>query len=135
VLYGTGWSGGPGGVGTIFKINTDGSGFTVLHNYHGTSPDEATPKDLIWLGNTLYGITPLGHLIKFDMHGTDFSPLAGFDVNWISGMMLSGKTFYGTTSVGGTGHGGTVFRINANGTGFKVLHNFIEKAPPPGMTD
>jgi uncharacterized repeat protein (TIGR03803 family) len=48
---------------------------------------------------------------------------------------LSGNTFYGTTIVGGSGHGGTVFKVNADGTGFKVLHNFIEKAPPPGMMD
>jgi len=134
-LYGTAPAGGPDEAGTLFKINTDGSGFTSLPNYDGVTQYEAAPKDFIWLGNTLYGITPQGHLLKFDVHGTDFSPLAGFDVNWITGMMLSGKTFYGTTSVGGSGRGGTVFKVNTNGTGFKVLNNFIEKAPPPGMTD
>jgi uncharacterized repeat protein (TIGR03803 family) len=31
-LYGTASSGGLEGVGTIFRLNTDGSGFTVLHD-------------------------------------------------------------------------------------------------------
>ena len=66
-----------------------------------------------------------GGLLKFDIQAKDFSPLAGFDVNWVSGIALSGKTFYGTTSVGSIARGGTVFKINANGTGFKVLHNFV----------
>ena len=124
-LYGIASQGGDSGLGTAFKINTDGSGFTVLHNYHGVSQYEVTPKDLIWLGKMLYGITPQGGLVKFDIHGTDFSPLAGFDFNWNSGIMFSGKTFYGTTSAGGSGRGGTVFKVNGNGTGFKVLHNFV----------
>ena len=31
---------------------------------------------------------------------------------------------YGTTDQGGTNHGGTVFRMNTNGTGYTVLHHF-----------
>src|SRR5438552_18727988 len=32
-LYGTAYSGGSLGVGTVFKVNTDGTGFTNLHSF------------------------------------------------------------------------------------------------------
>src|SRR4029077_8452548 len=36
-LYGTAAGGGSAGEGTVFKINTDGTGFTNLHNFTATS--------------------------------------------------------------------------------------------------
>ena len=38
--------------------------------------------------------------------------------------VLSGKTLYGATTQGGVFGGGTVFAVNTDGTGFKVLHAF-----------
>src|ERR1700753_4303752 len=32
-LYGTAYYGGAAGAGTVFKVNTDGSSFTVLHTF------------------------------------------------------------------------------------------------------
>ena len=34
-LYGTSWDGGSNGLGTVFKVNTDGTGFTNLYNFAG----------------------------------------------------------------------------------------------------
>jgi uncharacterized repeat protein (TIGR03803 family) len=42
----------------------------------------------------------------------------------VAGLVLSGSTLYGTTKWGGSGGKGTVFRINADGTGYSVLKNF-----------
>jgi uncharacterized repeat protein (TIGR03803 family) len=40
-------------------------------------------------------------------------------------LVLSGKTLYGTANDGGTnGRGGTVFAINSDGTGYRILHSF-----------
>jgi len=33
VLYGTTWEGGNAGSGTVFKMNTDGTGYTVLRHF------------------------------------------------------------------------------------------------------
>src|ERR1017187_2610893 len=63
-LYGTAEKGGSSGVGTVFKMNTNGMGFTILHSFTATTgsfanltnSDGAYPQDgLIISGNTLYG--------------------------------------------------------------------------------
>jgi uncharacterized repeat protein (TIGR03803 family) len=62
-LFGTTQSGGRSGSGTVFAINTDGSGFTNLHSfaavpasYPYTNSDGAYPyASLILSSNTLYG--------------------------------------------------------------------------------
>src|ERR1019366_10459933 len=61
-LYGTAEYGGSSGHGTVFAVNTDGTGFTNLHSfkawdlYTGTNSDGGYPQAaLILSGNTLYG--------------------------------------------------------------------------------
>src|SRR5207237_1102571 len=61
-LYGTATGGGSSGNGTVFAVNTDGTGFTNLHSFTardpGTGPnsDGANPLvGLILSGNSLYG--------------------------------------------------------------------------------
>src|SRR5580658_4673219 len=39
-------------------------------------------------------------------------------------MVISGNTLYGTTAGGGTNGLGTIFKINANGTGFTNIFTF-----------
>ena len=36
-LYGTARTGGSSGAGTVFAVNTNGTGFTILHGFTGTS--------------------------------------------------------------------------------------------------
>ena len=53
-LYGTTEGGGPGGYGTIYKMNTDGSQFSVLHSF--SSVAQGCPfGGLILVGSQLYG--------------------------------------------------------------------------------
>src|SRR6266446_2739037 len=52
-LYGTTYTGGPSGNGTVFKVNTNGTGFTTL--YYGHHPSAQQVMGLILAGNTLYG--------------------------------------------------------------------------------
>jgi uncharacterized repeat protein (TIGR03803 family) len=64
-LYGTTPGGGSSGNGTVFALNTDGTGFTTLHSFTATSAltnsDGAVPEaELVLSGSTLYGTASTG---------------------------------------------------------------------------
>src|SRR5205085_11945112 len=84
-LYGTALSGGISNAGTIFRINTDGSGAAVLHHFLGYPTDGGNPK---------------------------------------AALVLSGSSLFGTASTGGSSGRGTIFAVNADGTGYTTLHEF-----------
>jgi uncharacterized repeat protein (TIGR03803 family) len=73
-LYGTASSGGSSGNGTVFKVNTDGTGFTTLHYFTATvgrtNIDGVGPNGIILSSSTLYGTTTGGGNSK---NGTVFS--------------------------------------------------------------
>jgi uncharacterized repeat protein (TIGR03803 family) len=139
-LFGTTQAGfrgnGKASEGTVFKINTDGSGFDVLHWFGGS--EEGHPLgDLCLSGSTLYGTTRkkksprnCGTIFKINIGGSGFRVLHEFsndsnDATPWGGMTLSGSTLYGTTRGGKPPVSfGTVFRIDTDGSGFKVLHTF-----------
>jgi len=143
-LYGTAESGGSGGHGTVFKINTDGTGFAPIYSFTaytlGTNSDGAAPLgSLVLSGNTLYGTASVGGsansygtIFKVNTDGTGFATLHTFGLMGaadpafpLAGMVLSGSTLYGTTSAGGSPNGGgTVFKIDASGAGFAIVHAF-----------
>ena len=56
--------GGPTTNGTVFVVNTDGSGFKVLYNFSHltslTNADGAVPVSVILSSNTLYGVAHTG---------------------------------------------------------------------------
>src|SRR6185295_16207376 len=73
--------------GTLFKVNTDGTGFTNLYFFrYDTFPS---------LGERPYGQ-----------------------------LLLVGNSIYGTASQGGRYNHGTIFKINPDGSGFTVVHDF-----------
>ena len=45
-------------------------------------------------------------------------------INPNAGVIVSGNTVYGTTATAGNSGKGTVFAVNTNGTGFRILHSF-----------
>jgi uncharacterized repeat protein (TIGR03803 family) len=141
-LYGTTAYGGKSDNGTVFAVNTNGTGFTNLHSFakltNGTNSDGATPQSgLIVSGNTLYGTTRSGGsfvdgtVFAVNTDGTGFTNLHSFIADGSDGngphggLILSGNTLYGTTVNGGSlGGGGTVFTIRTDGTGYTNLHSF-----------
>jgi uncharacterized repeat protein (TIGR03803 family) len=136
-LYGTANGGGISQNGTVFAVNTDGTGFTNLHSFTGGSGGRKPAGCLTLSGNTLYGTTQFsgsgngGTIFKVSIFGTDFTNLYSFSASTDgfssrAGLVLSGSALYGTTSLGGSSNGGTVFAVNTDGTGFIKLHNFTE---------
>jgi uncharacterized repeat protein (TIGR03803 family) len=68
-LYGTCSFGGSNNLGTIFKMNPDGTGFTVLHHFDGfTFGDSLEPGELVQgPGGVLYG-TCVGEATRTTAH-------------------------------------------------------------------
>jgi uncharacterized repeat protein (TIGR03803 family) len=125
-LYGTASTGGNSdfGSGTVFAINTNGTGFTNLHSFIGNAAEPFA--GLILSGNTLYGAATLqgnsgyGTLFAVNTNGTGFTNFYNFsggsDGAFPEGtLVLSGNTLYGTAEGGGSGNGttgnGTVFSL------------------------
>jgi uncharacterized repeat protein (TIGR03803 family) len=106
-LYGTASDGGPGGWGTVFAVNTDGTGFKTLHSFPGLpfGPEGAYPKaGVVLSGNTLYGHAFYGGI-------SDDADTSTFN----------GK--------------GTIFSVNRDGSGFAVLHAFSPYGAAPSHTN
>ena len=134
-LYGTAPSGGAEGLGTVFKVNTDGTGFVTLYSFGGP-PDGANPyAGLVASGNTLYGTTSaggasnLGTIFQIDTDGSGFATLYNFGGGNDGGnpyctLVSQGNVLYGTASTGGVASNGTAFSINADGSSFTELHTF-----------
>jgi len=142
-FYGTTHSGGSNGVGTIFKVNHEGTGyavlyhFTVLYNFVGTNGDGGYPasglsegSDGALYGTTFYGgTTGNGTVFKCSKDLTSYQVLHSFtntDGSAPEAIVIQGTdgALYGTTYYGGSSHLGTVFRLNADGTGYITLHAF-----------
>lgn len=154
VVYGTTEHGGTSGFGTVFRVLTDGTGFTNLHSF-ATNEGEF-PEALILVGSNLYGTAAglysgRGTVFKLNTNGSGFSilrsfvatnfvpPLSGdgpgpepaypnIDGALVTSLTSDGSTLFGTTYLGGANGNGTVFRMNLDGSGFTVLHNFATTA-------
>ena len=57
ILYGMTYQGGISNMGTIFKINTDGSGYQKLLDFSGTANGRSPLGSLTLSGSVLYGMT------------------------------------------------------------------------------
>lgn len=146
ILYGTTFLGGTGTgvVGTIFALNTDGTGFTNLFSFNldtGGQPN----GNLVLSGDTLYGTAEkggsngFGSIFSIKTDGSGFTPLhifsqpeedtAGVFTNCDgdlpqAGLTLCGDTLYGTATRGGLYGDGTIFSVHTDGTCFTTLYNF-----------
>jgi uncharacterized repeat protein (TIGR03803 family) len=131
---------GSSSVCTVFALNTNGTGFTILHRFTATRADPSGtdtnsdgfyPHGLVVSGNTLYGtaggggINGNGTVFAVSTNGTGFTTLYSFtatsgvypdvansDGAHPLGLILSDDTLYGTAGSGGINGSGTVFSLS-----------------------
>jgi uncharacterized repeat protein (TIGR03803 family) len=139
-LYGTTAGGGGYGIGTIFKLRPDGTGFQILHTFGlGASAelyrDYAFPEAALLLGKdgALYGATYFGGkgggtIFKLQTDGAGFRVLHSFDHetggSCPKAALIQGPdgALYGTTQALST-----VFKLQPDGSGYTTLHRFRER--------
>jgi uncharacterized repeat protein (TIGR03803 family) len=139
MLFGTTADGGGEGRGSVFQINTNGTGYSVIQSFNGeasppTVSDGANPfGNLTLVGNTLYGtafqegILGAGTVFGLNTNGTGFTVLESFSpvdsVTYTNaqgaepygGVVMVGNTLYGTAEFGGPAADGTLFKIELSG--------------------
>ena len=123
-FYGTTSSGGPYGLGSLFRM-TPGGVLSPLVFFDGTNGASPSAGLILGPNGDFYGTTPFGGTVdsgtvfRIDTNG-NFTTLASF-VNFGAypyGSLLLGQdgNLYGTTEQGGTNEAGTVFCLSTNGT-------------------
>jgi len=144
MLFGTTSRGGDSGNGTVFRIKTDGSEFSVLKHFSPTMDDGSTLTNfdgaqpmakVIVAGDKLYGTTSIGGvegsgtIFRIGTNGAGYTVLKAFSRIPDGGHPMAGLAFsegflYGTTDWGGILGGGTVFKLHTNGSDFAVIKYF-----------
>lgn len=130
-LYGVASSGGAFGGGTIFKLNLDGSDFTVLYTF---GMAVRSPSGLIQgvdghLYGAAFGGSAAGAIFRLNTDGSGLTNIHSFAVSDgqdLQGGVIQGPDgmLYGTAVAGGANGSGTVFKVGTDGNNFTVLYNF-----------
>lgn len=154
-LYGTTYGGGAKNWGTIFALNQDGTGYSILHSFAGATNgvDGSQPAGALFQGRdgALYGTTQtggsndFGTAFKISPNGTGYAILHHFSGKPYDGRTLYGGVvqgtnglLYGMTYYGGASDVGTIFKVGTNGGNYAVLRSFAAdntgSQPVAGLT-
>lgn len=131
-LYGTTQNGGTNGIGTIFKILPNGSGFQTLKSFSGALNGLNPVSTLVSDGSYLYGITKSGGLytkgtlFKIMPDGTNFLNIVDFNDGALSlgSLIYEGSYLYGMTNEGGANNLGIIYKVMTDGTNYTKLMDF-----------
>jgi len=138
VFYGLTAAGGTHGNGTLYKINPDGTNFSVLYSFHNSDGDNSHGRlTLETDGYTLYGMTKeggssdVGVIFSYDLTSSEYTILHTFTGGSNDGsstdhgfVTFSNDTIFGMTQLGGSANEGVLFSINKDGSNFQILHSF-----------
>jgi len=134
-LYGMTSAGGSNGVGCIYSIGTNGSGYLDLHDF--TLMTGETPHGTLLLsttGDSLFGMTNQGGtgsdgvIFSITTTGSNYTVLHNFNgtagKNPMGALILNGKTLYGMTATGGANSDGCIFSITVTGGSYADIYDF-----------
>ena len=150
-LYGMTRSGGSNGSGTIFRVNTDATDFSILYHFNPTSGGSSLGGLVQASNGKLYGVAQnggffgSGTIFSIDADGSNFSVIFHCDNNaplvtgtYSRGDLVEGPDgfLYGTMMQGGANNKGTLFKIKTDGTGFAKILDFdgVLKGASPSST-
>ena len=134
-LYGMAQFGGTNNYyGIVFKINPNGSGYTNILNFAGTTNGSIPLGSLIYDGTFLYGMTNqggtnnIGTIFKIQPNGTGYLKILDFiGTNGSSpygSLIYDGTFLYGMTYQGGLANQGTMFKVKPDGSGYYDMLDF-----------
>ena len=133
--------------GVVFRVKKDGSGYSALHDFTGyrSGEDGSWPQGVVeGSDGALYGTTQVGGrpfgveyetgsgtVSRVNKDGSGYAVLHRFPgvtgdriAPWAGLVEGRDGALYGTTLQRGGANGGTVFRLNKDGSGYRVLHSF-----------
>jgi len=133
-LYGMVQGGGDVDQGGVFRLNVNGSGYSMIRSFSGSTDGYSPYGSLTVVGSRLYGmnvnggINSRGTIFGLDMDGANFSVIHSFagaeGGNPFSTLIESGGVLYGMTNSGGQGDVGIIFSILPSGADYHILHSF-----------
>lgn len=139
-IYGYTSAGGKKDKGVIFRVNADGKDFRLLYSFEDGS-DNGTGKEphhdaMLFFDNSFYGATLYGGsnnngvIFKINQDGSGYTPVHVFKggdsggAQSHSGVIAIGNVLFGMSALGGTQGHGTIFKMNPDGSDFKVIYSF-----------
>ena len=123
-LYGVSGNGGALGKGTAFKLNTDGTLFSVIHEFGQNADPYPTERLVEGADGFLYGVTQQGVLFKLSKDGSSYSILKNLLESPHQLVEGDDEMLYGVTSYGEGETHGSVFRIKKDGGTFAQIYSF-----------
>jgi uncharacterized repeat protein (TIGR03803 family) len=142
-LYGYA-NGGLYNYGVLFKMSTDGNGFTKIKDFTATNDGYNTIGAMVPYTGHFYGMTSdggvynSGVIYKVNPVGLNYNVLYNFTgtsgKNPAGSLVLSDGILYGMTNMGGSSGQGTIFRFSIDGSSFQKLKDLSESTGsfPPG---
>ena len=135
-LYGTTDPDGAAGLSTVFTLRKDGTEYSLL----ATFPN--FPNGPLWESSdgALYGLTQEYRLFKVNKDGSGYNELKTFTGDAVEGgspasELVEGRdgALYGVNTAGSASGQGTLFKLNKDGKGFKILLNFSDPPITPPL--
>lgn len=145
-LWGMTPMGGANDKGTLFRVDADGTDFTV--EYHFSELSGWGPEGTLCLADNgkLYGTTnlggagaiPAGTLFSFDPASSTFTKLVDFNntnggFGWGGLVATPEGLLYGATYAGG-GSGGSIFRLDPTSDTYTIVYNLVQATDGGSIT-